>query len=55
MADFNQGLHLGEALQRCHMIDDEGPRVDRGADRLLTISRRLRAQLTAEMKDPDPR
>jgi mandelate racemase len=24
MADFNQGLHLGEALQRCHMIDDEG-------------------------------
>jgi mandelate racemase len=24
MADFNQGLHLGEALQRCHMIDGEG-------------------------------
>ena len=24
MADFNQGLHLGEALQRCHMIDDAG-------------------------------
>jgi mandelate racemase len=24
MADFNQGLDLGEALQRCHMIDDEG-------------------------------
>jgi mandelate racemase len=24
MADFNQGLHLGEALQRCHMIDDLG-------------------------------
>lgn len=23
-ADFNQGLHLGEALQRCHMIDDLG-------------------------------
>ena len=22
MVDFNQGLHLGEALQRCHMIDD---------------------------------
>lgn len=21
MVDFNQGLHLGEALQRCHMID----------------------------------
>lgn len=22
MVDFNQGLHFGEALQRCHMIDD---------------------------------
>ena len=22
--DFNQGLHLGEAMQRCHMIDDLG-------------------------------
>jgi mandelate racemase len=22
MVDFNQGLHLGEALERCHMIDD---------------------------------
>ena len=24
MVDFNQGLHLGEALQRCHMLDDQG-------------------------------
>src|SRR6266508_3028907 len=24
MVDFNQGLHLREALQRCHMIDDLG-------------------------------
>jgi mandelate racemase len=24
MVDFNQGLHLGEALERCHMIDDFG-------------------------------
>jgi mandelate racemase len=24
MVDFNQGLHLGEALQRCHAIDDAG-------------------------------
>ena len=24
MADFNQGLNFGEALQRCHMIDDAG-------------------------------
>src|SRR5205085_6122999 len=22
MVDFNQGLHLGEALERCHAIDD---------------------------------
>jgi mandelate racemase len=24
MVDFNQGLHFGEALERCHMIDDLG-------------------------------
>ena len=24
VADFNQGLNLAEALQRCHMIDDVG-------------------------------
>lgn len=24
MVDFNQGLNLGEALQRCHLIDDLG-------------------------------
>jgi mandelate racemase len=24
MVDFNQGLHFGEALQRCHAIDDFG-------------------------------
>ncbi len=24
MADFNQGLTLAEALQRCHMLDDQG-------------------------------
>jgi mandelate racemase len=24
MVDFNQGLHLGEALERCHAIDDVG-------------------------------
>jgi mandelate racemase len=24
MVDFNQGLHLGEALRRCHAIDDLG-------------------------------
>jgi mandelate racemase len=50
MADFNQGLHLGEALQRCHMIDDEGlawieePVVCDNLDGY--------AQLTAELKTP---
>jgi mandelate racemase len=50
MADFNQGLHLGEALQRCHMIDDEDlawieePIVYDNLDGY--------AQLTAEIKTP---
>src|SRR5258706_102007 len=50
MADFNQGLHLGEALQRCHMIDDEGlawieePIVYDNLDGYV--------QLTAELKTP---
>ncbi len=50
MADFNQSLHLGEALQRCHMIDNEGlawieePIVYDNLDGY--------AQLTAELKTP---
>jgi mandelate racemase len=24
MADFNQALHIGDALQRCHTLDDQG-------------------------------
>ena len=50
MADFNQGLHLGDALLRCHMIDDEGlawieePIVYDNLDGY--------AQLTAELKTP---
>ncbi len=50
MVDFNQGLHLGEALQRCHMIDDLGltwieePIV---YDNLAGL-----AQLAAELKTP---
>jgi mandelate racemase len=50
MADFNQGLHLAEALQRCHMVDDEGlawieePIVYDNLDGY--------AQLTAELKTP---
>jgi mandelate racemase len=50
MVDFNQGLHLGEALQRCHMIDDlalawiEEPIV---YDNIQGF-----AQLTAELRTP---
>src|SRR5258707_996635 len=50
MADFNQGLHLGEALQRCHMIDDLGLawiEEPIGYDNLDGY-----AQLTAELKTP---
>lgn len=50
MVDFNQGLHLGEALQRCHSIDDlelewiEEPIVYDNLDGY--------AQLAAELKTP---
>ena len=50
MIDFNQGLNLGEALQRCHMIDDLGlawieePIVYDNFDGF--------AQLAAELKTP---
>jgi mandelate racemase len=50
MVDFNQGLDLGEALQRCHAIDDLGlawieePIVYDNLDGF--------AQLTAELKTP---
>ena len=50
MADFNQGLNLAEAIQRCHMIDDKGlawieePIVYDNLDGF--------AQLAAELKTP---
>jgi mandelate racemase len=50
MADFNQGLNLADALQRCHMIDDAGlawieePIVYDNLDGY--------AQLAAELKTP---
>jgi len=50
MVDFNQGLHLAEALQRCHAIDDAGfawieePIVYDNLDGYR--------QLTAELKTP---
>lgn len=50
MVDFNQGLHLGEALQRCHAFDDFG---------LAWIEEPIvydnldgNTQLTAELKTP---
>jgi mandelate racemase len=50
MVDFNQGLHFGEALERCHMIDDldlawiEEP--------IVYDNFRGYAQLAAELKTP---
>jgi len=50
MVDFNQGLHLGEAIERCHAIDDMGltwieePVVYDNLDGY--------AQLAAELKTP---
>jgi mandelate racemase len=50
LIDFKQGLHLGDALQRCHMIDGEGlawieePIVYDNLDGY--------AQLTGEIKTP---
>ena len=50
MADYNQGLNFAEALQRCHMIDDQGlawieePIVYDNLDGY--------AQLTAQLKTP---
>src|ERR1700674_5494052 len=50
MADFNQGLHLGEALHRCPMIDEGGL----GGMQEPVVCDNLDgyAQLTAELKTP---
>ena len=50
MADFNQGLHLGEALQRCHMIDDLG--LDWIEEPIVYDNFDGYAQLAAELKTP---
>ena len=34
MCDFNQAQSLGDALNRCHGLDDQGLYLVRGADRL---------------------
>jgi mandelate racemase len=50
MVDFNQGLDLGEALQRCHAIDDFG--LDWIEEPLVYDNFDGYAQLTAELKTP---
>jgi mandelate racemase len=50
MVDFNQGLHLGEALQRCHMIDDLG--LDWIEEPIVYDNWDGYAQLAAELETP---
>ena len=50
MVDFNQGLHLGEALERCHMIDDHG--LDWIEEPIVYDNFDGFAQLAAELKTP---
>ncbi len=50
MADFNQGLHLGEALERCHAIDDLG--LAWIEEPIVYDNLEGYARLTAEIKTP---
>ncbi|MDH4151525.1 MAG: mandelate racemase [Betaproteobacteria bacterium] len=50
MVDFNQGLHLGEALQRCHAIDDLG--LEWIEEPIVYDNLDGYAQLAAELKTP---
>ncbi len=50
MVDFNQGLDLGEALQRCHMIDDAG--LDWIEEPIVYDNFDGYAQLAAELNTP---
>ncbi len=50
MVDFNQGLHLGEALPRCHAIDDLG--LDWIEEPLVYDNYDGHAQLAAELQTP---
>ncbi len=50
MIDFNQGLHLGEALQRCHAIDDLG--LDWIEEPIVYDNYRGYTQLAAELATP---
>ncbi len=50
MVDFNQGLHMGEALQRCHAIDDLG--LEWIEEPIVYDNIDGYAQLAAELKTP---
>ena len=50
MVDFNQGLHLGEALERCHAIDDFG--LAWIEEPIVYDNLEGYAQLTADLKTP---
>jgi mandelate racemase len=50
MVDFNQGLNLGEALQRCHAIDEIG--LDWIEEPIVYDNFEGYAQLAAELKTP---
>lgn len=50
MVDFNQGLHLGEALERCHAIDDHG--LAWIEEPIVYDNLEGYAQLAAELKTP---
>ena len=50
MVDFNQGLHLGEALKRCHAIDDLG--LEWIEEPIVYDNFGGFAQLAAELKTP---
>ncbi|WP_166213628.1 enolase C-terminal domain-like protein [Bradyrhizobium septentrionale] len=50
MVDYNQGLNLAEAIERCHMIDDHG--LDWIEEPVLYDNLDGHAQLAAELKTP---
>jgi mandelate racemase len=50
MADFNQGLQFGEALERCHLLDDLG--LTWIEEPILYDNYEGHARLTAELKTP---
>ena len=50
LVDFNQGLHLGEALERCHAIDDLG--LAWIEEPIVYDNLEGYARLTAELKTP---